>query len=122
MKKPWQYFQKRYGESVSSPSRLELSNAVTELFYEKIPGMTEADYIEHGNAHLRYGFDDGPMYVVEISRIGRATLEEWADQDYENELCPSKTIPVTAQQALDLWLLLADGKIDQVRTAFHTAA
>ena len=121
MSEPWRYLQKRYGEDVSAPSRQQLGDAVTELFDETLPGMTQADYEEHGAAHLRYGFDEGPMYVVEISRTGEATLEEWADQDYEQELSPAKTISVTAQQALDLWLLLAAGEIERVRAVFHDA-
>src|SRR5262249_45055584 len=51
-----------------------------------VRGMTAADYAEHGAASLRYGFDDGPMYVIEVDRLGRVRFEEWADQDYENEL------------------------------------
>jgi hypothetical protein len=105
-----------------APSPSELNNAVTELFHEDAPDMTEADYAEHGVAHLRYGFDDGPMYVLEVSRTGKATLEEWADQDFEQELRPARTISVTAQQAVDLWRLLTDGKIDAVRAAFGAAA
>ena len=32
--------------------------------------MTEANHEEHGTAFLRYGFDDGPMYVLEVARWG----------------------------------------------------
>ncbi|MFC0682909.1 hypothetical protein ACFFGH_34205 [Lysobacter korlensis] len=122
MSEPRRYLQKRYGESIAAPSESELGDAVMELFNENLPGITDADYAEHGAAHLRYGFDEGPMFVVEVARTGEATLEEWSDQDYEEKICPSKTISVTAQQALDLWLLLAAGRIDEVRAAFRGAA
>lgn len=118
MIEPWLYLQKRYGESVASPDDADLTKAVNELFVESLPGMTEADYSEHGAAHLRLGYDDGPMYVIEISRLGKATWEEWADQDYENEVCPPRSLQVTEQKALTLWKMLKEKRIEDVRKAF----
>lgn len=118
MNEPWLYLQKRYGESVASPDDADFADAANELFDESLPGMTEADYSEHGAAHLRLGYDDGPMYVIEVTRLGEAILEEWADQDYENEICPPRSLRVTAQKALTLWKMLKENRIEDLRKTF----
>jgi hypothetical protein len=95
---------------------------VKELYEENVPGMTEDSYDEHGAASLRYGYDEGPMYALEITRHGTAIWEEWADQDYNTELCPEKEIKSLPQElAVLLWEQLAEGNIDVVRAYFHTA-
>ena len=63
------------------------------------------------------GHDDGPMYVLEISRLREVTLEEWADQDFEQELVPPRKMhKVPKDQALRLWSWLAEGQIGRVRS------
>lgn len=66
----------RYGGDVRNPSAEELSRAVSEVYHEDIPGMTEDDYAEHPSAGLRCGFDDGPMYVLDIYEMGTQTLRK----------------------------------------------
>ena len=118
----WLILSKRYGGDRRSPTANELSNAVHELFHESIHGMMESDYEEHGSASLRYGWDQGPMYVLDISRNGTVTFEQWADQDYEQELSPGQSMRVSEQRALELLSLLASGQLDQLRTEFKTGA
>lgn len=78
--------------------------------------MTEGDYAEHPNAWLRYGFDDGPMYVLNVYRSGSVYFSQWADPDYENELEPeSERVNVSERDACRLWELLAAGKIDEIK-------
>ena len=104
------------------PTPDEISAAVKELYEENLPGMSEGDYEEHGASSLRYGFDEGPMYVLEITRHGTARLEEWADQDYETELCPMREVKALAQEtAVLLWNYLAAGEIEAVRPHFSIA-
>lgn len=120
MSQPWSYLCFRYGEEVGSPSEDQLKKAAYELFHENINGMTEGDYAEHGSAHLRLGYDDGPMYVLTIDRTGRATLEVWEDQDYEVEACaPREMKKVSENQAVQLWADLASGRTDKVETTFN---
>jgi hypothetical protein len=108
---------RRYGSDTRSPTVVQLAEAVAELYHETLPGMTEGDYAEHGAATLRYGYDDGPMYVLEVSRLREVTLEEWADQDYEQTLAPPRRMrDVSEDQALRLWSWLAQGQIDRVRS------
>ncbi|KRB93808.1 hypothetical protein [Noviherbaspirillum sp. Root189] len=120
MSKPWSYLRRRYGEEVGSPSDSDCKKAGYELFNENLPGMTTADYIEHGSAHLRYGYDNGPMYVLEIDRTGHATLEVWEDQDYEVEACAPRKIKVVSEgQATELWAWLASGQTEKVEAVFN---
>jgi hypothetical protein len=113
---------RRYGEEKGMPTYDEISAAVEELYEENLPGMSEHDYEEHGAGSLRYGFDEGPMYVLEITRHGTARLEEWADQDYETELCPMREVKALPQEkAVLLWKHLAAGEIESVRPYFQAA-
>ena len=117
MSQPWVILTRRYGGDTRSPTVPQLSEAVAELYHETLPGMTERDYAEHGAASLRYGYDDGPMYVLEVSRLREVALEEWADQDYGQELAPPRRMrEVPEDLALRLWSGLADGQIDGVRS------
>ena len=117
MSQPWVILTRRYGGDTRSPTIAQLAEAVAELYQETLPGMTEGDYAEHGAASLRYSYDDGPMYVLEVNRLCEVTLGEWADQDYEQELGPPRTMrEVSEDQALRLWSWLAEGQIDRVRS------
>ncbi len=122
MSDPWSYLLSRYGDEVSAPSVEQVRTAISELYHENIPGVAEGDYEEHGAASLRYGYDDGPMYVLEVTRHGVARWGEWADQDYNDEICPAKELRyITEAQANELWNALAAGSIDLVRAAFNTS-
>jgi hypothetical protein len=117
MSRPSVILTRRYGSDTRSPTAAHLAEAIAELYHETLPGMTEGDYAEHGAACLRYGYDDGPMYTLEISRLREAHFEEWADQDYEQELCPPRTMhDVSGEHALRIWSWLAEGQIDHLRS------
>jgi hypothetical protein len=114
---PWVILTRRYGGDTRSPSPAQLTDGVAELYHENIRGMTEGSYAEHGAASLRFGYDDGPMYVLEISRFREVRLEEWADQDYEQELAPPRRMrEVPEEHAVQLWNWLATGQIDRLRS------
>lgn len=72
MSKAWCHLNYRYGVEVSAPTPDQILSAVEELYVENLVGMTECDYEEHGDAWLRYGYDEGPMYVLTITRSGKA--------------------------------------------------
>lgn len=117
MSEPWLILTRRYGGDTRSPSAAQLAEAIAELYHESSPDMTEADHTEHGVASLRYGYDDGPMHVLEVNRIHELTLEEWADQEYEQALAPPRRLcGVPEDQALLLWSWLAEGQIERVRS------
>jgi hypothetical protein len=117
MTQPWVILTRRTGQDVRSPTPAQLAEAIAELYHETLPWMTEEGYAEHGAAFLRLGWDDGPMYVLEVNRLRDATFEEWADQDYEHELAPPRTMRKVAEQAaLRLWTWLAEAQVDRVRS------
>jgi len=112
----WLILTRRYGGDERDPSVDLLATAVRELFVEDLPGMTEADYAEHGAASLRCGFDEGPMFVLELDRLRTARFEEWADQGFEHELVPARTGALKSQdEALHLFGLLASGDLEALR-------
>lgn len=117
MNEPWVILTRRYGTDTRSPTVDQRAEAVAELYHKTLPGMTEGDYAEHGAASLRCGHDDGPMYVLEVSRLHEVTLEEWADQDYEEELAPPRRMrEVPEDQAVRLLNWLAAGEIARVQS------
>jgi hypothetical protein len=113
----WTILHKRYGAEIRQPSHAELADAISELFDEHIIGMTEADYAEHPAASLRYGFDDGPMFLAEARRNKTVTLARYADQDDVDPVAAA-TYNVDRSTLLFLWQQLAEGNLEQVRSAF----
>jgi hypothetical protein len=114
----WAILTKRYGADIRSPSEHDLAQAIDELLDENLPGMTEGDYAEHPNAFLRYGHDDGPMYIIDLTRERTATFLKYADQDEVDELCNYTLLEVTRDTMLELWTWLAQGRIDQIVAAY----
>jgi hypothetical protein len=115
MSTPWVILTRRYGGDTRSPTAAQLAEAIAELYRETLPGMTQADYAEHGAGSLRYGYDDGPMYVLEVDRLRTVRFEQWADQDYDQELAPPREMRLVSEdRAFRLWVWLADGQIDQL--------
>ncbi|MBX3628109.1 MAG: hypothetical protein KF892_24075 [Rhizobacter sp.] len=120
MEAPWFILSHRYGGDTSDPTAKELSAALDEVYEENHPSMTRADYEEHPSAYVRYGTDTGPMYVLYIGRSKAATLEQWADQDYGEELSEPLTIEnVSRDQALDMWKKLQSGQIEALCSDFN---
>lgn len=112
----WVILTTRYGTDIREPTSDHLRSALAEVYHEDHPAMTGGDYAEHPNAWLRYGFDSGPMYVLNVYRSRTVYFSQWADSDYENELKPeAEKINASEREALDLWELLAKGKIDEVK-------
>lgn len=112
----WAILTCRYGADIREPTFDELRSALAELYHEDHPSMTEGDYAEHPNAWLRYGFDSGPMYVLNVYRSRTVYFSQWADSDYETELEPeTEKINVAESEAHHLWELLATGRVDEVK-------
>ena len=120
----WVILVSRYGRDTNAPSHEMLASAIRELYFEDLPTMTEGDYEEHGSASLRVGSDEGPMYVLEVTRSGTVRFEEWADQDFETPRSPPRVmVSVPRAHALQLWASLSDGRVGEVRNqAWNGAA
>lgn len=113
----WVILTKRYGEDVRQPSGEDLAQAIDELFVEEGEGMTEADYADHPNAYLRYGFDEGPVFVAEANRNKSATLSKYADQD-DIDAMVEATFNMDRDTILSLWRRLALGRVEEIRSAY----
>lgn len=114
----WVILTSRYGGDIREPTVDQLRRALADVYHENHPSMTEGDYAQHPNAWLRYGFDDGPMYVLNVYRSRTVYYSQWADPDYESELEPeSERINVSEPEAQRLWELLAVGKIDEIKAS-----
>ncbi|SFQ53452.1 hypothetical protein SAMN05216567_118157 [Variovorax sp. OK605] len=107
---------RRFGGDIRDPSDRDLEDALRQVFIEDHPQLTEADYEEHRGAFLRFGSDEGPMFVVYVYRRGDVVLEQWADADYEDELVAALHLHrVTFDDALRLWKLARDKNISGLR-------
>ncbi|HEX8651566.1 MAG TPA: hypothetical protein VF708_12060 [Pyrinomonadaceae bacterium] len=110
----WVILSVRYGGDIRDPSLQQLQQALGELFEENIPGMTEADYMEHPNTWLRYGFDEGPEYVLDVYRDRSVIFAKYADQDDADPLWEYRMNDVSREKALALWQHLIEGKLDDL--------
>jgi hypothetical protein len=114
----WVILTSRYGGDIREPTVDELCRALADVYHENDPSMTEGAYAEHPNALLRYGFDAGPMYVLNVYRSGTVYFSQWADPDYESELEPElERINVSEREAHRLWELLSAGKMDEIKAS-----
>jgi len=110
MSQGWVILTTRYGTDVRSPTESQFIAALRELFDPRV------DDEEHGDAWLRYGNDDGPMFVLTFTCGHTARFEEWADQDFEVELAPPReSAPISDSEALNLWMRLSAGDLQAVR-------
>jgi hypothetical protein len=115
MNTPWLILNTRYGNEIFNPTEGDITAALKEVYFENHPSLTEHDYAEHPNAFLRLGYDDGPMYALDVYRKGAVLFGQWADADYEREIEPEKWLEgVTFEKALSFWLMLAQNRPDSV--------
>ena len=110
----WVILSVRYGGDIRNPSPQELQQALGELFEENIPGMTEADYMEHPSTWLRYGFDEGPMYVLDVYRDRSVIFAKYADQDDSDSLWEYRMNDISREKALALWQHVIEGKLNDL--------
>ena len=66
---------------------------------------------------LRFGYDDGLMYQVEVASGGEVTFEEWSDRDCEIALASPRHMSALPQgEALQLWQWLAQRQVAKIRS------
>lgn len=70
---------------------------------------------EPASAVLRFGYDDGLMYVAEVSSAGEVKFEEWSDRDCEMALAAPRRMRATEAEALQLWRWLAHREVARIR-------
>ncbi len=107
----------RFGGGGSNPSWSDLQGALKEVFVEENPHCSEAEYREHPNAWLDYGFQNGDkwtVYTLDVYRTGEVRFTKWDDQDDDAPEFEMKMEAVGLEQASALWRLMADGKLDSL--------
>jgi hypothetical protein len=115
----WVISTTRWGKDIRAPEEATLDVALRDVYHESTGEMIAASYEEHPNAWLRYGFDEGPVFVLDVYRTGRIVFDQWADQDFEKRLAPESSMNVAEAEARQLWRWLAQGETGKVRKAFR---
>jgi hypothetical protein len=98
------------GRDTPAPTDEQLAAALADV-YGAPPGRPDRD----GSATLRFGYDDGLMYVAEVSTTGDISFEEWSDRDCEMALAAPRRMQATEDQALQLWCWLAHRQVTRIR-------
>lgn len=124
MNTTWTILTGRFGSDVRNPCKDDLRYALAQLYYETDPGISLAAYETHPDARLRWGQDNGPLFVLTVDRYGRMTFEQWADLNFEQIIAPpSHRDNVSVDDALLFWKMLIAGDIPDLQQIFepHTA-
>jgi len=101
------------GRNVSAPSEAQMAAALADVYGGKVAAADGGP----GSAVLRFGYDDGLMYEMEVSPGGAVRFAEWSDRDCEIALASPRTMTVAAQaDALQLWRLMAQRQVAKIRS------
>lgn len=105
MTQAWLELTRADGREVAAPSEAQMAAALAEV------------YGGPGSAVLRFGYDDGLMYEMEVSSGGAVRFAEWSDRDCEIALADPRTMQALPQaDALQLWRLMARRQVAKIRS------
>ena len=100
------------GRAVAAPSEAQLAAALAEVYGGQAAGPDGGP----ASAVLRFGYDDGLMYELEVAGGGAVRFAEWSDRDREIALADPRTMKALPQAAaLQLWRLMARRQVAQIR-------
>ncbi|MDM5178256.1 hypothetical protein PO883_13745 [Massilia sp. DJPM01] len=122
MTQAWLTLTSMDGRDIAAPTEAQLTAALAELYAPlrkpkagaKGKGPP-ASAPEAASAALRFGYDDGLMYVIEVSRGGAIRFEEWSDRDCELALAPPRSMSADLNLAQQLWSLMARRQVSRIR-------
>ncbi|MES2263306.1 MAG: hypothetical protein V4724_32695 [Pseudomonadota bacterium] len=101
------------GRDVAAPTEEQLAATLADVYR----GAVQAPDGGPGSAVLRFGYDDGLMYEVEVGSGGAIRFEEWSDRDCEISLAsPRKMAAAPEADALQLWKWLAQRQVAKIRS------
>jgi hypothetical protein len=100
------------GRDIAAPSEAQLAATLAALFTRRKRGAPEP---EPASAALRFGYDDGLMYVSEVSSNGELSFEEWSDRDCEIALAAPRRMQANQAQAREVWAMLARRQVSRIR-------
>jgi hypothetical protein len=99
------------GRDVASPSEAQLAAALADVY----AGRAHAADGSPGAAVLKFGYDDGLMYQLEVGAGGAVRYEEWSDRDCEIALAEPRRMLAGQDEALQLWKWLAQRQVARIR-------
>lgn len=111
MTQAWLVLTNPAGRAISAPSEKQMAAVLDEIY----GGKTQGADGEPASAALSFGYDDGLMYVAEVSEGGRLRFEEWSDRDCEIALADPRTMKVGRSDAMKVWRLLAQRQVAKIR-------
>lgn len=113
MTQAWVVLTRPDGRDVTSPSEDQLAAVLADVY----GGTAHAPDGGPGSAVLRFGYDDGLMYELEVASGGEVRFEEWSDRDCEIALASPRKMSALAQaDALQLWRWLAQRQVAKIRS------
>jgi hypothetical protein len=98
------------GRDISAPTEQQLAATLAELYRKR-----KKDDKEPASAALRFGYDDGLMYVAEVSSTGDIRFEEWSDSDCELALAAPRRMKASQVQAQELWTMMTRRQVSRIR-------
>lgn len=113
MAQAWVMLTKVDGGELAMPTDAQLTAALAEVYKNR----RGADDATAASAVLRFGYDDGLMYEIEVSSGGEIRFEEWSDRDCEIALAsPRRMSALKQKEALQLWFWLAQRQVAKIRS------
>ncbi len=105
----WVVLTRADGHDVPAPTEAQLAAALVEIYQGAgIDGAAASGV-------LRFGYDDGLMYQVEVAHGGDIRFEEWSDRDCELALASPRRMSAGQEDALQLWKWLAQRQVAKIR-------
>jgi DsbC/DsbD-like thiol-disulfide interchange protein len=108
MTQAWVTLTRADGHDIASPSEQQIATALSELY-------TAPRAAETASAVLRFGYDDGLMYVAEVNSAGELRFEEWSDSDCELALAAPRSMQGSKEQAQQLWNMMSRRQVSKIR-------
>ncbi|UUZ49688.1 hypothetical protein LP420_05575 [Massilia sp. B-10] len=96
------------GREIAAPTEAQLAATLAALYAAR-KGE------EPASATLRFGYDDGLMYVADISSNGELSFEEWSDRDCEIALAALRRMQASLAQAREVWGMMARRQVSRIR-------
>ncbi len=115
MTQAWVVLTALDGREIHGPTEKQLAAVLADV-YAPAP---EADRLG-ASAALSFGYDDGLMYVVEVSSGGDVLFEEWSDRDCEIALADPRRMVADKAKAYQLWCWLAQRQVAKIRAQSWT--
>lgn len=111
MTQAWVVLTRPDGRDVPAPTEAQLASVLAEVYDGKARGPEGGP----ASAVLKFGYDDGLMYQMEVAPNGAIRYEEWSDRDCEIALAKPRHMSADRQHALSLWKLLAQRQVAKIR-------